>query len=85
MVQQISDPMQRYRSLSTSCRSLDHQNLILRIADDRILLLLNGAYNILKLHITVRTQLLLQDIIINLQVTFKFIDHPATADLILPF
>ena len=53
MIQEICDPVQRYRGLSTAGSPLDNQDLVLRIADDRILLLLNGPDDILKLDVSV--------------------------------
>ena len=49
--------MQRYRCLAASRRSLNYQNPVLRIADDRILFLLNCADNILQLYLAVAAKL----------------------------
>ena len=46
-IQKIGNPMQRHGGLSTSRRTLNHQNLILCIADNGILFLLDGAHNVL--------------------------------------
>ena len=53
MIQEISDPVQGNGSLSASCCSLDHHDTIRSVSDDRILLLLDRADNILQLYITV--------------------------------
>ena len=60
--------MQRHRCLAASRRSLNYQNPVLRIADDRILFLLNCAENI----------------IINFHITLKSVNHLSIPDLILP-
>ena len=85
MVQQIGNPVQGHRGFSASRRPLDHQDLILCIPDNGVLLLLDRAHNIFQLGITVGSQLLFQDVVIDLHITLKFIDHPAAPDLVLPF
>ena len=76
--------MQGNGSLSASCCSLDHHDTIRSVSDDRILLLLDRADNILQLYITVASKLCLQDLIVDLHITLKLIDHFSTADLVLP-
>ena len=85
MVKKVSDPVKRDRSLSAPCRSLDHQDLVFRIPDDRILFLLYSPDDVFQLHISVISQFLLQDLIIDLCITLKGIDHLSPADLVLPF
>ena len=84
MIQEISDPVQGNGSLSASCCALDHHDTIRSVSDDRILLLLDRADNILQLYITVASKLCLQDLIVDLHITLKLIDHFSTADLVLP-
>ena len=76
--------MQGNGSLSASCCSLDHHDTIRSVSDDRILLLLDRADNILQLYITVASKLCLQDLIVDLHITLKLIDHFSTTDLVLP-
>ena len=76
--------MQGNGSLSASCCSLDHHDTIRSVSDDRILLLLDRADNILQLYITVTSKFCLQDLIVDLHITLKLIDHFSTADLVLP-
>ena len=71
-------------SFSASRSSLDHQDSVFRIAYDRVLLLLYGTHDILQLNITVGTEFLLQNLIIDLCITFKCIDHLSVFDLVLP-
>ena len=85
MIQEISDPVQGNGSLSASCCALDHHDTIRSVSDDRILLLLDRADNILQLYITVTSKFCLQDLIVDLHITLKFVDHFSVADLILPF
>ena len=77
--------MKCHRSLSASCRTLDHHDPVLGISDDRILLFLNRTDNILKLNFSVAAKLCFQNLIVNLHIAFKLIDHFSIADLILPF
>ena len=84
MIQQIRDSVKCDRGLPAACRSLNDHDPILCIPNNLILFFLNRAHNILQFHITAFSQLLFQNIIIDLHVTFKFIDHPAAPDLILP-
>ena len=58
VIQKIRDPVEGDRSLATSGCALDHKDLILCIADNGILLLLDGAYDILQLYVTVASQFL---------------------------
>ena len=76
--------MQGNGSLSASCCSLDHHDTIRSVSDDRILLLLDRADNILQLYITVTSKFCLQDLIVDLHITLKLIDHFSTTDLVLP-
>ena len=85
MIQKICDPVQRNGGLAASGASLDHQYLILCIADDRILLFLYRPYDIFQLYIAVISQFLFQYLIIDLRIALKGIDHFTAADLILPF
>ena len=85
MVKKISDPVKSYRSFSASCSSLDHHDPVLRIADNGILLFLNGTDDVFKLNLSASSKLCFQDIIINFNIAFKFINKLSTANLILPF
>ena len=76
--------MKRDRCLPAACRPLNDHDLILCIPYDLILFFLNRAHDILQLDITAFSQLLFQNIIIDLHITLKFIDHPAAPDLVLP-
>ena len=53
MIQKIGNPVQGNGSLPASCRSLDNQNSVFRIADNFILLFLDGADYIFQLYISV--------------------------------
>ena len=85
MVEKIGDPVKRHGSFPASCCTLDHHDPVFGISDNGILLLLNGTDNVLKLYLTVTSQLCFQDLIIDLHITLKFVDHFSVADLILPF
>ena len=85
VVQKIGDPVQSNRGFSASGHSLDRQDLIPGIAYDRILLLLDGPDDVLKLYIPIGPQFFFQDFVVDLGVAFKGIDQPAVPDLILPF
>ena len=85
MVEKIGDPVKRHGSFTASCCTLDHHDPVFGISDNGILLLLNGTDNVLKLYLTVTSQLCFQDLIIDLHITLKFVDHFSVADLILPF
>ena len=85
MVEKIGDPVKCNGSFPASCRTLDHHDFIFGISDDGILLFLNGTDNVLKLYLTVTSQLCFQDLIIDLHITLKFVDHFSVTDLILPF
>ena len=84
MIQKIGDPMKSDGGLPASCRTLDHQDLIPGIADDLILLFLDGTDNVFQLHIPVVAQLLLQDLVVDLGVALKPVHHFPVTDLILP-
>ena len=84
MVQQICDPVERDGSLSASGRSLDHKDPVAGIPDNRILFPLNRAHNIFQLYISIAAELLLQNLVVDLHITLKFIDHLSAADLVLP-
>ena len=84
MIQKIGDPMKSDGCLPASCRTLDHQDLIPGIADDLILLFLDGTDNVFQLHIPVVAQLLLQDLVVDLGVALKPVHHFPVTDLILP-
>ena len=85
MVQQICNSVECNGSLSASCGSLDHHNPVFRIPDNGVLLFLYGPYNIFQLYVSISAKLRFQDLIIDLHITLKFIDHPAASDLVLPF
>ena len=85
MIEKIGNPVKCNRSFPASCRTLDHHDPVFGISDNGILLLLNGTDNVLKLYLTVTSQLCFQDLIIDLHITLKFVDHFSVADLILPF
>lgn len=70
---------------SASCCSLDHHDPVLCIADNGILLFLNSTDNVFKLNLSASSKLCFQNIIINFNVAFKFINKLSPADLILPF
>ena len=84
MIQQVGDPVECDGSLSASCSSLNNENPVFCVADDRILLFLNGADDIFQLHLTTASKLSAQDIIIDLHVAFECVDHFSSADFILP-
>ena len=84
MIEKISDPVQGDGCLAASCSSLDHHDPVRSVSDNGILLFLNGADNVFQLYISVTSKLCLQDLIIDLHITFKLIDHFSTTDLILP-
>ena len=85
MIQKICNPVQCNGGFPTSCGSLNDQNFVLYIPNDLILFFLDSTDNILQLYIPVTSKLLFQDLIINLGVTFKCINHLPFLDLILPF
>ena len=85
VIQKIGNPVKCNGSLTTSCRPLNYQNPIFRIADDRILLFLYCTNDVLKLNISVRPKLLLQNLIIDLHITFELIYHSSAANLVLIF
>ena len=85
MVKKISDSVKCYGSLSASCCTLNHHDPVFGISDDRILLFLDGADDVLKLNFSIAAKLCFQDFVINLYITLKFIDHFSIADLVLPF
>ena len=76
--------MQCYRCLPAPRNSLNDKYFISCISYNFILFLLNCADNILQLYITVASKLCLQDLIVDLHITLKLIDHFSTADLVLP-
>ena len=76
--------MQCHRSLSTSGCSLNYKNLIPGVTDNSILLFLDGTDDVFQLYLTITSKLCFQDLIINLHITFKFIDHFTVSDFILP-
>ena len=84
MIEKIGDPVQGDGCLAASCSSLDHHDPVRSVSDNGILLFLNGADNVFQLYISVTSKLCLQDLIIDLHITFKLIDHFSTTDLILP-
>ena len=84
MIEQIGNPVQGDGSLSASRRSLDHQDPVPGIPDDRVLFLLYRADNVFQPHISIASQLPFQDLIINFYIALKTIDHLSAADLILP-
>ena len=84
VIQQVGNPVQGHGSLSGARRPLDHQNPVPGIADDGVLLPLNGPDNIFQFHISARAQLLAQNLIIDFQIALKGIDQFAVSDLILP-
>ena len=85
MVKKISDSVKSHRGFSASCCSLDHHDPVLCIADNGILLFLNSTDNVFKLNLSASSKLCFQNIIINFNVAFKFINKLSPADLILPF
>ena len=57
MIQKIRDTVEGDGRLAASCRPLNDENPILRISDNGILLLLDRADDILKLHVAVSSKL----------------------------
>ena len=84
MIQKIGDPVKCHRSLATSCCPLNNHDPVMRIADDGILLLLDGTDDIFQLYFSVASKLCLQDFIVDLYITFKFVDQISLTDLVLP-
>ena len=73
------------RSLTTSCRSLDHHNLITCVSDNCILLFLDRPDDVFELDFALASKLCAQDLIIDLDIALKLVDHFSIADLVLPF
>ena len=84
MIEKICNSVKCYGSLTTSGSSLDHHDPILGITDDRILLLLNRAYNIFQLDFSLTSKLRAKNLIIDLYITLELVDHLTASDLVLP-
>ena len=84
MVKKIRNSVQRNGCLAASSRTLDHHDLILCISDNGILFLLDGADNIFKRYASAAAKLCHQNLVINLHIAFKLIDHASAPDLVLP-
>ena len=84
MIEKIGDPVQGDGCLAASCSSLDHHDPVRSVSDNGILLFLNRTDNVFQLYVSVASKLCLQDLIVNLYITFKLVDHFSTTDLILP-
>ena len=85
MIQKIRDPVKCNRSLTTSRSSLDHHNLITCVSDNCILLFLDRPDDVFELDFALASKLCAQDLIIDLDITLKLVDHFSIADLVLPF
>ena len=85
MIEKIGNPVKCNGSFPASCCTLDYHDPVFCIADNSILLLLDSTNNVLKLYFTVTSQFRFQNLIIDLHITLKFVDHFSVADLILPF
>ena len=85
MVQKIGNSVQCNGSLAASGCPLDHHDLILGISDNGILLLLDGADNVLKSYASAAAQLCHQNLVIYFHITLKLVDHFSITDLVLPF
>ena len=77
--------MKCHRCLPTSRCSLNYKNFILCITYNCILLFLNRPDNVFKLYVAVASKFLFQNLIINLYIALKSIDHLPSTDLVLPF
>ena len=85
MIQKIGNSVQGYRCLTASCRSLNHHDPVFGIADDLILLFLNRPDDIFELYFSVASKLCSENFVVYLDIAFKFIEHLAFTDLVLPF
>ena len=84
MIKKIGDPVEGDGCLAAPGPTLDHQDPVLCIADDRILFFLDRPHDVFQSDIPVLAQFLLQDLIVDLRIALKSIDHLSATDLILP-
>ena len=84
MIKKIGNPVEGDGRLAAPGPTLDHQDPVLCVSDDRILFFLDRPDDIFQPGISVLAQFLLQDLIVDLRIALKGIDHLSATDLILP-
>ena len=84
MVEQIRNAVQSDGCFTAACRTLNHHDPVLCIADNGILLLLYGADDIFQCYRPIASEFSHEDFVINLHIALKLIDHLAAADFVLP-
>ena len=84
VIQKIGNSVQGNGGLAASGCALDYHDLIPGVSNDGILLFLDGADNIFQRSAASAAKLCHKNLVINLHITFKLVNHTAISNLVLP-